>query len=317
MVPMPDGDRLSETSWVCEFCAHTFCVRRPEGDDPERCENCGHPQLRGFAPDDPAAEDFTEEVRRRNQAIGEVPALLARGRANRPDRDEKVTLVVCEHDEVTLDLLCEHLVADGFAVLRAQTAAEALRLCAGNPDLLLLDQALPDTSGLSVLREIRDSGASHHRVDPQLPVIVLGASGGRRDHLRLLDSGADDHLVKPFAYPELRARIGAVLRRRSHPSEGALGIGELVINLSRREVTVKGRAIALARREFDLLRVLAAEPARVYSKEELMFAVWGHRSATRRRALDSHAARLRRKLDPEHHRFVINCWGIGYRLIDG
>lgn len=85
----------------------------------------------------------------------------------------------------------------------------------------------------------------------------------------------------------------------------------------RRKVMVGGREVALAKKEFSLLRVLAGDPTRVFAKEELLEAVWGYRSPARTRTLDSHASRLRRKLDPERSRYVVNCWGVGYRLIDG
>jgi DNA-binding response OmpR family regulator len=90
-----------------------------------------------------------------------------------------------------------------------------------------------------------------------------------------------------------------------------------VIDPIGRRVTVDGRLVLLARKEFALLRVLAKDPTRVFSKEELMHEVWGFRDPGKTRTLDSHASRLRRKLDPEHGRYVVNCWGIGYRLVDG
>ncbi len=121
---------------------------------------------------------------------------------------------------------------------------------------------------------------------------------------------------KPFSYPELKARIAAVLRRRTGRREGHSKVGELTIDPLRRRVTVGDRVISLARKEFTLLRVLANDPTRVYGKDELLREVWGIDDATRTRTLDSHASRLRRKLDPEHGRYVINCWGIGYKLLD-
>jgi DNA-binding response OmpR family regulator len=235
-----------------------------------------------------------------------------------PQREEIASLVVCEDDEITLDLLCEHLSADRFGVMPAPSASDALRLCRYNhPDLLLLDLTLPDASGLDVLREIREADGVDSRFDPRLPVIVLTGRSGDTDRVRGLDSGADDYVVKPFRYPELRARIGAVLRRRTYPKEGPSRVGDLVIDPPSRLVTVDGQPIALSQKEFGLLRILASDPTRVFSKEELLAAVWAYRGSSKTRTLDSHASRLRRKLDPEHGRFVINCWGIGYRLIDG
>ena len=227
-------------------------------------------------------------------------------------------VVVCEDDEATLELLCDHLTADRYAALPAPSASDAMRLCSYNqPDLLVLDLCLPDAPGLDVLREIREADGVTARFDPELPVIALSGRGAPEDRVRGLEAGADDYLVKPFHYPELRARIDRILRRRAARREGPCRVGEIVIDPARRSVTVAGREVSLANKEFALLRALAAEPTRVFSKEELLRDVWGFRSLGRTRTLDSHASRLRRKLDPDHGRFVVNCWGVGYRLIDG
>jgi DNA-binding response OmpR family regulator len=235
-----------------------------------------------------------------------------------PQRQEIASLVVCEDDAVTLDLLCEHLAADRFGVMPAPSASDALRLCRYNhPDLLLLDLSLPDASGLDVLREIREADGIDSRFDPRLPVIVLTGRSADTDKVRGLDSGADDYLTKPFQYGELRARIGAVLRRRLHPQDGPSRVGELIIDPVRRKVLVGEREVPLSKKEFALLRMLASDPTRVFAKEELLVAVWAYKGNQKTRTLDSHASRLRRKLDPEKGRFVITCWVIGYRMIDG
>src|SRR6478609_12242879 len=113
-----------------------------------------------------------------------------------PQRQEIASVVVCEDDTVTLELLCDHLAADRFGPLAAPTASDALRLCRYNqPDLLLLDLALPDASGLDVLREIREADGADARFDPRLPVIVLSGRGADTDRVRGLDSGADDYMT--------------------------------------------------------------------------------------------------------------------------
>jgi two-component system, OmpR family, phosphate regulon response regulator PhoB len=125
-----------------------------------------------------------------------------------PQREEIASVVVCEDDAVTLELLCDHLVADRFGVLPAPSASDALRLCRYNqPDLLLLDLSLPDASGLDVLREIRGADGVDSRFDPQLPVIVLTGRGGETDRIRGLNAGADDYVTKPFSLEELRRVI--------------------------------------------------------------------------------------------------------------
>jgi DNA-binding response OmpR family regulator len=235
-----------------------------------------------------------------------------------PEPTQLATVVVCEDDEPTLELLCDHLIADRYEALAAPCAADALRLCHyKQPDLLVLDLLLPDAAGLDVLREIRAADGVTSRFDPELPVIVVSGRATEHDRVRGFSEGADDYVVKPVHYPELAARIASVLRRRGGNREGPRRVGELVIDPATRAVRVGDRDVELANKEFALLRALASEPTRVFTKQELLRDVWGYRSLGRTRTLDSHASRLRRKLDPEHTRFVVNCWGVGYRLIDG
>lgn len=236
-----------------------------------------------------------------------------------PSRDELATVVICEDDAATRELLCDHLTADRYRPLPAADASDALRRCRyDHPDLLLLDLLLPDASGLDVLREIRAADRSVARFDPELPIVVLSGRGGEADRVRGLQEGADDYLVKPFHYPELLARMRAVLRRgRVRRRLGPRRIGDLFCDPATREVRVGERNVELARKEFELLMALASEPTRVFRKQELLRDVWGapHGYGTTR-TLDSHASRLRRKLDPERGRFVVNCWAVGYRLIE-
>ena len=136
--------------------------------------------------------------------------------------------------------------------------------------------------------------------------------------MRGFERGADDFVSKPFSYSELRLRIAAVLRRtREQRGHGRLRVGELELDPAAREVRLRGRRIDLSQKEFALLRALAADPTRVLTKEELLRDVWGFRSLGTTRTLDSHACRLRQKLGAEGDRFVVNVWGVGYRLVDG
>jgi DNA-binding response OmpR family regulator len=228
------------------------------------------------------------------------------------------TVVVCEGDSDTLAYLCDNLTADRFEVLAATSAVDALRFCRYNhPDLLVLDAALPDAPGLDVVRRIRGADGIEDRFDPRLPAIVL-ADRGDADRSVYKEAGVDDCVLRPFAYDELRARIMAVLRHRHSRHDEPVRVGEILIDPARRKVTVGERDVHLARKEFTLLRVLASDPTRVFSKDELLRDVWGLRApAGRTRTLDSHASRLRSKLDPEHKRYVVNCWGIGYSLLSG
>jgi DNA-binding response OmpR family regulator len=235
-----------------------------------------------------------------------------------PQKREIASVVVCEDDAPTLELLCDNLSADRFGVLSAPSASDALRICRyKQPDLMLLDLSLPDASGLDVLREIRESDGVASRFDPRLPVIVLTGRGAEEDRVRGLEFGADDYVVKPFVHAELRARIMAVLRRVEQRRSGPIRVGDVVVDPARHRAWVAGREVKLSKKEFALLRVLAGDPHKVFSKRELLSEVWGFQTPTKTRTLDSHASRLRRKLDPEGARFVVNCWGVGYRLLDG
>lgn len=238
-----------------------------------------------------------------------------------PPVDEIATLVVCYGDRPTLDQLSEQLADDRFKVLPAPTAPDAHRLCRFNhPDMLILDLALPDMEAVDLIAQIREADGVDGRIASNLPIIALIAPGhGAIRSPRSHDVGADDYLQKPFSYPELRGRIMAVLRRHHNRHESPIRVGDLVIDPGRRKVTVGEREIHLAKKEFTLLRVLATDPTRVFAKDELLRDVWGNAvPSSRTRTLDSHASRLRRKLDPdETGRFVINTWGIGYRLVNG
>ena len=225
-------------------------------------------------------------------------------------------VVVCEDDPPTLELLCDHLRADRFEVVAAPNAADALRHCQyRSPDLLLLDLGLPDASGLDVLREIRGAERTTGRYDAGLAVVILSGRSGEVDRVRGLDEGADDYVVKPFHFAELSARLRSVLRRRSEQRQGSIRVGDLAIDSSRREVRVDGEPVMLANKEYELLLTLASEPRRVFTKSELLRDVWNFQTMGRTRTLDSHASRLRRKLDPDGGRFVVNVWGVGYRLL--
>ena len=168
-----------------------------------------------------------------------------------PDVERLATLVVCEDDETTLELLCEHLEAERFSVLPAPSASDALRLCHfKQPDMLLLDLRLPDAGGLDVLRTIRGADGVTGRYDPGLPVMILSGRGSEADRLRGLIEGADDYVTKPFHPSEVSARVKAILRRRSGRREGPVRVGEIVVDTARREVRVAGRAVELANKEF-------------------------------------------------------------------
>jgi DNA-binding response OmpR family regulator len=226
------------------------------------------------------------------------------------------TVLVVEDDAATAAFLADNLRADGYGVFGASEAAEAMRaLEARQLDLMLLDLGLAAGSGLELLDRLRAADAAASRVDPDLPVIILTGRSGEVDRVRGFSRGADDYLCKPFSYPELVARIDAVLRRSSgRLRRGVIRVGELTVDPSTRAVHVGGRAVALSAKEFALLHALACDPARVVSKGELLRDVWGYASIGVSRTVDAHACRLRKKLTGGDRRYIGNVRGVGYRL---
>jgi DNA-binding response OmpR family regulator len=184
---------------------------------------------------------------------------------------------------------------------------------------VLLDDGLPDGSGFDVARRVRAADGLSSRVNPATPLLVVSDRVGELARLRAFESGADDVVEKPFSYPELRMRIAALLWRAEAPlrGKGRMRVGDLEIDVPSRDVVVRGRRVDLSQKEFALLRALATEPTRVFTKEELLRTVWGFRSMGSTRTLDSHACRLRHKLARDGDRFIVNVWGVGYRLVDG
>jgi DNA-binding response OmpR family regulator len=229
------------------------------------------------------------------------------------------TILVVEDDSVLGTFLADNLAADGYEPLVAATLRDGLReLEYKRPDLAVVDLGLPDGSGLELIERVRAADGVVSRIDPSVPLLVLSGRAGDVDRVRGFERGADDFVAKPFAYGELRLRIAAVLRRtRARPGQGRLRVGSLSVDPASREVRLRGRRIELSQKEFALLRALAVDPTRVLTKEELLRDVWGYRTLGTTRTLDSHACRLRTKLAAEGDRFVVNVWGVGYRLIDG
>ena len=233
--------------------------------------------------------------------------------------DDTATILVVEDDDATRTFLADNLTADGFELLVADCARDGARLMETKfPDLALIDVGLPDGSGLDLVRRVREADGLASRVDPRTPLLVISGRDGELDRIRGFERGADDYVCKPFSYPELRGRVAALLRRSGQrPRTGRLRVGELMIDPSSREVSVRDARVELSAKEFALLRTLASEPTRVFTKDELLRGVWGFRSQGQTRTLDSHACRLRKKLSVNGDQFVMNVWGVGYRLVDG
>jgi DNA-binding response OmpR family regulator len=229
--------------------------------------------------------------------------------------DAAFTVLVVEDDDATRTFLADNLTADGYELVVAARARDALRLMERQyPDIAVVDVGLPDGSGLDLVRAVREADGTATRLDPGIPMLVLSSRTDELDRLRGLERGADDYMTKPFSYPELRARIGALLRRAERRrGVTRMRIGELIVDPAARDVHLGERRIALSQKEFALLRLLATDPGRVFTKLELLRSVWGYEGVGTTRTLDSHACRLRTKLGGG---FVINVWGVGYRLVD-
>ena len=220
-------------------------------------------------------------------------------------------LLLAEPEPEIRGYLERQLASDGFHVLQAAFGGEALALAERTrPDLVLCSE-------LDLCSRLRE-GEPGRTWNRDVPVIVLGPEEADAvDRVRAFHRGADDYLPRPVVYDELLARIRAVLRRTSPPLRDRVEVGELAIDRLARVVTVCGEPVHLAGKEFELLVALAAEPNRVFTKDELLRDVWGYRSFSRTRTLDSHVSRLRQKLErgPDD-RFVVNVWGVGYKLVE-
>jgi DNA-binding response OmpR family regulator len=221
------------------------------------------------------------------------------------------TRILFVEDEVAIaEPFSRALRRAGFEPISARSAREALDLARrAEPDLVLLDLALPDGDGRDVCRELRRHS--------DVPIVMLTARGTETDRIVGLEIGADDYVVKPFSGPEVIARIRAVLRRgRRGAAAMPTEVDGLRIDPGARSASLRGSALTLTRREFDLLERLARDAGRVVTREDLMSDVWDVNWHGSTKTLDMHIAALRRKLgdDPAHPGFIHTVRGVGYRL---
>ena len=231
-----------------------------------------------------------------------------------PAADERLPSVLLVEDETSIaEPFARALERSGFRTTVAHTGAEAIELATRvEPEVVLLDLALPDRDGRDVCRELRRNS--------DVPIIMVTASGTLTDRVVGLELGADDYVVKPFATAEVVARIRAVLRRgrAGRGDGGELAVGDLLIDLGARRAWKAGEELALTRKEFDLLGRLARDAGRVVSRETLMSDVWDMNWFGSTKTLDVHVAWLRRKLgdDPSDPAHIQTVRGVGFRLAE-
>ena len=226
--------------------------------------------------------------------------------------------VLLVEDESDLARVVQRHVEDiGCQVRLAPTADDALQLAATQTfDLVLLDVMLPGIDGLEVCRRLRAR-------QQYMPVLMLTARSSEIDKVLGLETGADDYLTKPFSVQELLARIKAIFRRmdalampQTTPERPIEVAGGLRIDPATREVLLNGRSISLTHKEFDLLRHFAENPGRVYTRAQLLDAVWGYSHEGYEHAVNCHINRLRAKIEPNpgEPQFLLTAWGVGYKF---
>jgi two-component system phosphate regulon response regulator PhoB len=222
------------------------------------------------------------------------------------------TVLIVEDEPAIQELIAVHLQDAGHRVLRAADVTEAeAHLRDALPDIVLLDWMLPGRSGLDFARALRTAPRTK-----DVPIIMLTARAEERDKVAALEAGADDYVTKPFSPRELMARIKAVLRRRApHATEDTVKAGGLVLNPAAHDVQAGEERLNLGPTEFRLLHYLMTHPERVYSRAQLLDAVWGDHVFIEERTVDVHVRRLRAALEPTGHDALIETVrSAGYRF---
>jgi len=221
------------------------------------------------------------------------------------------TILVVDDEEAIAEAVRARLQSEGFQVVVAGDGPEAIGLCEQvHPDLVVLDLMLPGMDGLEVCRQIQR--------DRWVPVLMLTARTEEADKVAGFAVGADDYLTKPFSLRELVVRVRAILRRMERigalPADEPIDHAGLAIDQARRTVAVDGSQIQLTPLEFEILLTLARTPGVVFTREQLMDKVWGYRDYAGGRVVDSHVARIRRKMgeDGAEPRFIRTVHGVGY-----
>ena len=224
---------------------------------------------------------------------------------------EPVILVV-DDDKDIVGAIAELLEMEGYKVIKAYDGLEALeKLTENSIQLILIDVMMPKLDGLSTMMKIRAT--------ENIPILVLSAKSEDTDKVLGLSMGADDYITKPFNILEVKARIKAIMRRvskrdKNQENEKVIVKGEMKIDCESRRVIIGEKEINLTAKEFDLLELLAMNPGKVYSRENLLNIVWGYEYPGDARTVDVHIRRLREKIEtnPSEPKYVHTKWGVGY-----
>jgi DNA-binding response OmpR family regulator len=226
-------------------------------------------------------------------------------------------ILIIEDDRAILRGLKDNLEYDKYEVLTATDGEQGYCLIQEKkPDLIILDLMLPKMSGYELCRKVREEGLT-------TPILMLTARGEEVDRVLGLDLGADDYVTKPFSVPELLARVRAILRRvqqsKKGPLPNELRFGKVVIDFKRFEARRADKVLNMSRKEFGILRLLAARGGEVVTRDELLDEVWGYEQYPTTRTVDNHIALLRSKLeeDPSKPRHLLTVHGVGYKLVLG
>jgi DNA-binding response OmpR family regulator len=224
-------------------------------------------------------------------------------------------ILIIEDDLAILRGLKDNLEYDKYEVLTATDGDQGYCLIREKkPDLIILDLMLPKMNGYELCRKVRQEGVN-------TPILMLTARGEEMDRVLGLDLGADDYVTKPFSVPELLARIRAILRRmqrsKAGPLPNELRFGKVFIDFKRFEARKADKILNMSRKEFGILRLLAARVGEVVTRDELLDEVWGYEQYPTTRTVDNHIALLRSKIedDPSKPRHLLTVHGVGYKLV--
>jgi two-component system alkaline phosphatase synthesis response regulator PhoP len=232
-----------------------------------------------------------------------------------PTNEQAKRLMIVDDDMEMRTLLAEYFRRLGFDVAEKESGTAALQAATTDRfDCFILDVAMPEMSGLELLKKLRERGI-------ETPALFLTAHDLLDDKVAGFEAGADDYLAKPFSPRELEYRIEALLRRKSPPPKAGgederMEIGDLVVDKRRHEVSRGGARIDLTPLEFQILELLASEPGRAWSRNDLLDRVWSTEYEGYQRNIDPHINRLRKKLeaDPKNPHYVLTVRGVGYKL---